>query len=200
MITLHPDMMIGKGLHRECFVHPDNNNLCIKVVTNGNQQETQREQSYYNLLDKKNITWDMLPKFHGNIKTNMGSGAVFDLIRDHDNNTAKTLGHYLKDEELLQENYDYILSALQELKHYLISQNIITMSIKPKNLLFQKQKDGQGKVYIVDNIGNSDLIAISSYSYYFGKKKILRKWINFKNFLIKHYPNNTLVHDLTQKI
>lgn len=200
MINLAAEMMVGKGLHRECFAHPDNDNLCIKIVTNGNQQETQREQSYYKLLDKKDISWTMLPKFYGNLKTNMGNGAVFDLIRDHDSNTAKTLEHYLKDNALLQENHEDILNALQELKRYLIDQNIITMSIKPKNLLFQKQKNDRGKIYIVDNIGNSDLISISSYSYYFGKKKILRKWNNFKNFLVKHYPDNSIVLNIVQKI
>ena len=75
--------MIGKGLHRECFIHPEDINKCIKVVVNGNQQETEREQSYYKFLQKKKIAWDMLPKFYGNIETNMGLGAVFDLIRDH---------------------------------------------------------------------------------------------------------------------
>lgn len=200
MINLSPEMMIGKGLHRECFTHPENKALCIKVVTNGNQQETQREQSYYNLLKKRNISWEMLPEFHDNLETNMGNGAVFELIRDHDNSTSRTLEYYLNNDASIQENSDSIIQALQRLKRYLISQNIITMSIKPKNLLFKKDDDGQGTVYIVDNIGNSDLIKISSYNSYFGKKKILRKWLHFKNSLQKHYPNNSVILNIIEHI
>jgi hypothetical protein len=50
MIALSSETMIGKGLHRECFIHPDDDNKCIKVVVNGNQQETDREQSYLQSL------------------------------------------------------------------------------------------------------------------------------------------------------
>jgi len=200
MITLQPTMMIGKGLHRECFTHPDSDHLCIKVVTNGNQQETEREQQYYQLLEKRDIAWDMLPKFHGNIDTNMGDGAVFDLIRDHDQNTSKTLEFYLNDVQGFDEFSDEIFAALENLKNYLIRENIITMSIKPKNILFQKQKDGSGKIIIIDNIGNSDFFPISSYSRYFGHKKILRKWANFKILLKKHYADKPAVVTLAENI
>jgi len=200
MIELNKEDMIGKGLHRECFPHPDSDNLCIKVVTNGNQQETEREQNYYQLLEKRNIAWDMLPRFHGNIDTNMGSGAVFDLVKDHEMSTSKTLEHYLNDNNISSELYDNLFHALQNLKNYLIRENIITMSIKPKNLLFQKKMDGSGKVIIIDNIGNSDFFPISSYSRYFGKKKILRKWHDFKNLLSKDYANNPRVLTLAEKI
>jgi len=200
MINLKPTMMIGKGLHRECFTHPDSDHLCIKVVTNGNQQETEREQHYYQLLEKRDISWDMLPKFHGNLDTNMGDGAVFDLIRDHDQNTSKTLEFYLNDVQRFDEIADEILAALQNLKNYLIRENIITMSIKPKNILFQKQQNGAGKIIIIDNIGNSDFFPISSYSRYFGQKKILRKWSNFKNLLRKHYADSPAVVALAENI
>jgi len=200
MITLHPKMMIGKGLHRECFTHPDSVHLCIKVVTNGNQQETEREQQYYQLLEKRDIAWDMLPKFHGNIATNMGDGAVFDLIRDPDLNTSKTLEHYLNDDQLFNEFADEIFAALESLKNYLIRENIITMTIKPKNILFQKQQNGTGKIIIIDNIGNSDFFPISSYSRYFGQKKILRKWANFKNLLRKHYADKPAVVTVANNI
>jgi len=193
-------MMIGKGLHRECFTHPDSDPLCIKVVTNGNQQETEREQHYYQLLEKRDISWDMLPKFHGNLDTNMGDGAVFDLIRDHDQNTSKTLEFYLNDVQRFDEIADEILAALQNLKNYLIRENIITMSIKPKNLLYQKWAGLQGRIYIVDNIGNSDLFPISSYSRYFGQKKINRKWAKFKKSLMNDYQKNPIVIDIAQTI
>lgn len=79
MITLSPETMIGKGLHRECFIHPNDKSKCIKVVFYGNQQETRREQSYYKFLEKRRTPWDMLPKFHGNIETNLGSQEQYSM-------------------------------------------------------------------------------------------------------------------------
>lgn len=179
MINLSPSTMIGKGLHRECFTHPDDENKCIKIVVYGNQQETDREQSYYNFLEKRKITWEMLPKFHGNIETNMGPGAVFDLIRDHDGKVSNSLEHYLEDKNYVATHREPILLALTDLKAYLLTNNIITMPIKSKNILYQLKSDSTGILHIVDNIGNADFIPIASYSSFFGNKKITRRWDRF---------------------
>jgi len=183
MITLNSDTKFGKGLHRECFVHPDNDQLCIKVVTYGNQQETEREQNYYKQLQKRNIAWDLLPKFHGNIETSMGSGAVFDLVRDYDGEISKTLEHYLKDAGFIQKNRAQIEFALIELKQYLLKYSVMSMAMKPKNILYQLSESGQGKLFIIDNIGNSDFIPICNYVPYFANKKIIRRWDRFINKL-----------------
>ena len=57
-------------------------NRCVKIVVTGNHKETLREQSYYRLLSKRNISWSMLVQFYGNVETNRGEGAVFELVRD----------------------------------------------------------------------------------------------------------------------
>jgi hypothetical protein len=168
MITLKPSAMIGKGLHRECFIHPEDINKCIKVVVNGNQQETEREQSYYNFLQKKKIAWDMLPKFYGNIETNMGLGAVFDLIRDHNGQVSKSLKHYLKDKEFVDLH-----------RQKLLKYNIITMPIKSKNILYQQTSEKTGTFHIIDNIGNADFFPLATYSSLLGNNKILRRWNRF---------------------
>jgi len=179
MITLNANEKFGKGLHRECFVHPDNDNLCIKVVTYGNQQETKREQGYYKQLQKRNIAWDLLPKFHGNVETTMGPGAVFDLIRDPDGQISKTLEHYLDDQDFVQTHRQQLDSALAELRQYLLKYNIMSMAMKPKNILYQLSKSGQGKLFIIDNIGNSDFIPICNYVPFLANKKIIRRWERF---------------------
>jgi len=179
MITLSPATMIGKGLHRECFIHPDDKNKCIKVVVNGNQQETDREQGYYHLLEKRNISWAMLPRFYGNIDTNMGPGAVFDLIRDHDGNVSNSLEYYLADTAYVVKHKQQLLLALASLKTYLLANNIVSMPIKSKNILYQTKNHATGTLYLVDNIGNADFIPIATYSTYFGNKKIHRRWNRF---------------------
>ncbi|RLA48020.1 MAG: hypothetical protein DRR06_00870 [Gammaproteobacteria bacterium] len=190
MIEINSSALIGKGLHRECYVHPQDKNLCIKVAVNENIKETQREQKYYRFLKRKNICWDMLPKFYGNIDTNMGSGAVFDMIRNHDASVSKTLEHYLDSNENTESHYAGLVQSLALLKAYLLTENIITMTIKPKNILYQELDAENGRLFIVDNIGNSDLLPICNYSKRLGNKKILRKWQRFESSLLKTYPDN----------
>ena len=53
MVTLDKSNLAGKGLHRECYKHPENENLCIKVTVHGNNIETLREMKYYKHLEKE---------------------------------------------------------------------------------------------------------------------------------------------------
>tara|TARA_R110002111_G_scaffold200094_5_gene265500 strand:+ start:2032 stop:2637 length:606 start_codon:yes stop_codon:yes gene_type:complete len=190
MIELKPEGMIGKGLHRECYVHPDNANRCIKVVVLRGEEETRREQAYYKFLQKRQISWEMLPQFYGVEATSMGPGAVFDLVRDADGNVGQTFEHYFESVELTEKNLVGLVGSLQALKSYLFRHNIITMSIKPKNIIYQRQDDKTGTAVIIDNIGNSDAIPIGSYCRYFGKLKMTRKWDKFVKLLKKDYPDN----------
>lgn len=152
-------------------------------MVNGDQQETDREQGYYQLLKKRQIAWDMLPEFHGNIATNMGMGAVFDLIRDHDTQISNSLEYYLKDTNFVAIHRQALITALAELKSYLLKYNIITMHIKPKNILYQRTSEPNGIFHIIDNIGNADCIPLATYSSVFGNKKIQRRWDRFFNAL-----------------
>ena len=190
MIELQPEAMVGKGLHRECYVHPDNPGRCIKVVVLRGEEETRREQAYYKFLQKRQITWEMLPQFYGVEPTSMGPGAIFDLVRDADGQVGKTFEYYFESTELTEQNIEGLITALQALKIYLFDQNIITMSIKPKNIIYQRQNEQTGTAVIIDNIGNSDAIPLASHCRAFGKIKMTRKWNKFIALLKRDYPEN----------
>lgn len=157
------------------------------MVVAGGEAETKREQAYYKLLKKRGVVWDMLPRFHGTVKTNLGCGAIFDLIKDPCGQTSRTLQQHLESETLNKLNAQGLQDHLQNLKNYLIAQNIMTMTIKPKNIVYQKRKHQDDLCVIIDNIGNSDFIRISSHNRYFGKKKIERKWARFINKMVNTY-------------
>ncbi|WP_273178984.1 MULTISPECIES: YrbL family protein [Methylophaga] len=182
MLELSPATLVGKGLHREVHVHPDDDSKCVKVVVLRGKEETRREQAYYRFLQRRNIDWISLPQFYGNEETNMGPGAVFDLIRDDDRQVSKTLAFYLDNLSSTPELVESISQALIKLKRDLLEQNIITMTLKPKNMVLQLRNDGV-RCLIIDNIGNSDIVPISSYVRFFGRKKIERKWGKFKQLL-----------------
>ena len=200
MITLESSSLIGRGLRRECYFHPEDENKCIKVVVAGDHKETAREQSYYRLLEKRNISWKMLARFYGNIETNRGEGAVFELIRDHNEEVSKTLEHYFSANNETDLNYQDLSRALPLLKQYLLKWKIVTMSLKPQNIVYQKINPTQGKLVVIDNIGNSDFIPICNYVDRMAIRKIRRKWQRFEESLSKDYTRSKALQQMLRNL
>jgi hypothetical protein len=196
MLIIDPGKMIGKGLHRECFEHPDNPHWCVKIVVAGNSNENHREAAYYKRLSGRGISWEMLTRFHGLVDTSMGEGAVFDLVKDYTGEVSGTLTRYLASEELTSSYSAVLAGALIALKAYLMENRVITMTLKTKNIVFQRGVDGQGKLVIVDNVGNSDFIPAADYSAFLARLKIQRKWHRFEKVLRESHPGNKVVASL----
>ena len=199
MLELDKNKMIGKGYHRECYVHPEDESRCIKVITHGDLSETNREKSYYQLLAQKNISWQMLPKYYGDVETNMGNGGVFDLIRDFDGSVSKTLVHYFSPEQETTRYYDVFKRAHLTLRSYLLDNCIVTMPIKPKNNLFQRVSEDEGQFLIIDNIGNADFLPVCNYVDFLARAKIKRRWRRYEHNLRRDYPDNKMLHKLVNE-
>lgn len=199
MIELDPTTLIGKGLHRECFVHPLDPSLCIKIVVAGTINENHREASYYRHLARRGISWKMLTRFHTLEATTLGEGAVFDLVRDYEGTVSRTLAHYLGSATLEGSLETALGNALGHLKTYLLDNRIITMTLKPKNILFRLDGPTSGTLVIVDNIGNSDFLPIANYSGALARRKIQRKWRRFEASLLSHYPKSKALLTLASK-
>lgn len=190
MLVLDRSSLIGKGLHRECYVHPEDPRRCIKVVVAGTHDENRREAGYYAMLRRRGISWDMLARFHGLVDTNLGEGAVFDLVRDHDGQVSATLEHYLRTVALTAAHAGVLARALPALKDYLLQNRVVTMTIKPKNILLQRLAAASGRLVLIDNVGNSDFIPLANYSAFLARRKILRKWQRFQQGLRRDYAHN----------
>jgi len=197
MLDLESASVVGKGLHRVCYAHPQDERLCVKVLLQLQSKtpliEAEREAKYYRFLDKKNVPWTMLPKFHGEVLTNRGQGYIFDLIRDYDGEISKTLKHYLASPIETNNYYEGLSAAFDLLRGYLLAWKIVTMTIKAKNILYQKLNQREGRLVIIDNIGHSDFIPVCDYIDFMAERKIRRKWRRFEATLRKEYPQNTFV-------
>jgi hypothetical protein len=187
MLTLESSALIGRGIRRECYFHPEDESKCIKVVVAGDHKETVREQSFYRLLEKRNIAWRMLARFYGNVETNRGEGAVFELIRDYNGAVSKTLEHYFSANNETDRDSQNLCQALHLLKRYLLKWKIVTMSLTPQNILYKKTSEFEGFLVVIDNIGNSDFIPICNYVDWMATRKINRKWQRFEEiFAAEH--------------
>lgn len=204
MINLEENGLVGRGYHRSCYRHPEDSRLCIKVLDGDHQKEADREIAYYRQLERRGAAWEMLARYHGSIETNFGLGQVFDLITDPNGETAKTLEHYMKSQELsghpvsgspasdnlASSNHNdsdkqKLILSLQKLKSYLLDNKIITTEIKPRNIVCQRFGDQEFRSVIVDDIGNTEFIPFSSHISFLGKAKINRKWERFERLLRK---------------
>ncbi|MBA6411526.1 hypothetical protein H2508_00130 [Parahaliea sp. F7430] len=186
MLSLDNAIVLGKGLHRICFQHPNDAALCVKIVYNGNLQESEREQTYYQILQRRLKDWSLIPRFHGTRLTSKGMGAIFDRIHDSDGSTSKTLQHYLDDNNLSHGEQDEILQSLERLYRYQLDNAVVSMNLKPANIAYQKTSTGNHCV-IIDNLGNSDWIPLATHCAPFARLKIKRKWQRFERFF-SHTP------------
>ncbi len=194
MINIDKSNMFGKGNHRECYIHPDNKNLCIKIVVDDSlsDRQNQREQKYYRHLEKRNISWDMISRYHGDVTTSLGEGSVFDLITDQDGDVSKTLSYYLDSKELTEKECNSIAKLLNLLKVYLLEQRVIAR-LAPRNVVCQRKDNEIIQLSIIDNVGNSHFIPICNYDNFLARRKIKKEWNRFVSRMLTSYPNHKVL-------
>ena len=186
MLTLEKSSMIGKGRHRECYLHPEDPDKCVKVVVFGDMKETARELAFYKLLKRRKAPMTMIAKYYGVEETNMGDGHVFELIRDSEGGVSKTLDYYLAG--CMSENtntdvcIDDLRSSIDALKQYMLKEKIVTMTIKSKNIAYQRDMSSK-RLVLVDGIGNSDFFPVCNWVGPLAARKIERRWKRFEEVL-----------------
>lgn len=191
IIQLDDSLLYGQGSHKKCFLHPHNKNLCIKIAYNeGGQKDLIREINYIDVLKRRHKDYSILPKYFGKVNTNLGTGYVFEIIRDYNNGRTQTLEDFITDLNLFSQNYSLIVRLLKELKEKLYKNEIITMVLFPENILFQKTDENNYRVRIVNDMGSAVLIPLEYYFKYFAHTKILRRWKMFLEVLRNKYASH----------
>lgn len=177
-IHLTENLLLGRGAHRECYQHPTNMNLCVKVVynlSNGGEKELRRELSYYNKLNSKIKDWSSITRYYGKVKTNIGTGYLYDQVRNKDGSPSITLRDYLNNNPVSEQ----LKKSLVDLKEYIGKNRLSTMTIKQQNILCQIGDGNTIKLVIVDNLGESTLIPLSKVSKTIFNLRLNKKWRNF---------------------
>lgn len=191
IIQLDDSLLYGQGSHKKCFLHPHNKNLCIKIAYNeGGQKDLIREINYIDVLKRRHKDYSILPKYFGKVNTNLGTGYVFEIIRDYNNGRTQTLEDFITDLNLFSQNYSLIVRLLKELKEKLYKNEIITMVLLPENILFQKTDENTYRVRIVNDMGSAVLIPLEYHFKYFAHTKILRRWKMFLEVLRNKYASH----------
>lgn len=196
MIELTPSLLVAKGGHRHCYSHPEDLTKCVKVLISDEVKEHLLEQKYYNYLIKRNISWEMLPRYYGTVETNLGEGAIFDLIYDFDGQVSKTFEYYLRAEDQASFQSYSFAKAYYGLREYLHQEVVISRRINSCNIVFKRTSEHEGIMVMIDNIGNTDFLPFSNWFKSLGRSKAQRRWDKFDESLKRVFPDSLLIRSI----
>ena len=174
MIKIKEEYYIGQGTYQKCYIHPDNNNLCLKIRKNvrSNKFRIDQEIQYYKKIQKKNTAIPFISKYYGEENTNYGVASVYDLIRDEiTNNVSLSMYDYLiMDKSPFSD--DLFVSELDKLKKKLIKNKIIIRDLTAKNICCKILANKSIELIIIDGVGHRDFIPFVEWIRFFTKRKI----------------------------
>lgn len=168
---------IGQGAERVCYRNPENPYRCVKVSKKSQSKQTRRELKYYRYLARRQVSYAHIPEFYSKVDEGDYLGLETEFVCNHDGSIAPNISYYLR-QPLSANEVDDFYQAIEELKQYLIANNIVPCDLVLSNFLVTRQPDGI-KVMMVDGLGGAELFPVSNYISYFGRQKIERKWRKF---------------------
>jgi hypothetical protein len=116
---------------------------------------------------KPDVAAEVFPRFHGFVLTSLGVGSLQEKLTGQDGGLAPTLAQ-LRDENQLAEHHKLRLS---ELARRMDASHIVVNDIHAKNLVFS-----QDRFFIVDGVGDRNVVRLRSLSPGFNRRSQNRKW------------------------
>lgn len=178
MILLEQENFIGEGANQKCYFHHENDKLCIKIAKpNIKIKKLLNEINYSKRISKRKqkIEYPFFARLHQQVETNLGSGFVYDLIRDEStNNVSKTMADYLMEkdktfsDEVLEKAFSRLIKMMAKYK-------VIVKDLYANNICCKILADGSIELVLVDGFGHKDKIPLVDYSSFLSKKKIERR-------------------------
>jgi hypothetical protein len=174
-ILLSATEYIGAGTDRACYRHPSRPECCIKILLpERHPRRFRREIRYYRRLAFRRIDWQRMTRYHGTVRTNLGKGAIFDLVLDYDGGVSKSLEFYLHRED--PGFGDWAIRELNALTRKFYDDWIVFHDLNPGNLLVQRLGAGNRRLVVIDGIGHNHFLSVANYSPTFARRKLVRVW------------------------
>jgi hypothetical protein len=178
-ILLNGSDKIAESTTRDCYLHPEDPDLIIKILRKspgrGRQNANDQEWRSYQYLLKRFGKQDIFVACHGFVDTALGRGLVFDCVRDADGIVSRRL-----EDVLLDRRYDpaRVESAVGWFCNELIEKEIPLFDLNLHNILIQVGADGAYHPVSIDiksKFNNYEFIPFSSYIPFFARRKVRRR-------------------------
>jgi hypothetical protein len=175
MLSLPPQLFVAEGTDRKCFRHPTDDKRCIKVLhPDTGSGRFWRELRYYRCLQRRGVAFRHLTPYRGLVDTNLGRGAVFDLVLDDDARISRSLHHYLLSSD---PGFNaWVVEEMERLQQDLYDQWIVFHDLNPTNILVKRLGYDEYRMVVIDGIGHNHFVPLASYSARFARKKLVRVW------------------------
>lgn len=203
-IESHSPVLILRNLEpfaiggtRLCFIHPTDSSKCIKVLRDDRTPAKRREQTQgvkkfrslkhwddqrkeklaYECLQRNASArvWQHIPMYFGTIATDLGLGIVTQVFRNYDATFPQNL------DQAVPQGIDAPLRlAVETFIVWLKEELVITRDLLPHNIIAVRDSPSSCRLVIVDGLGNSEWIPVSTWSAWFARRKIQRKITKFK--------------------
>ncbi|MDJ0833080.1 MAG: YrbL family protein [Gammaproteobacteria bacterium] len=178
--------LIGEGSRRFCYRYPGNEHLCIKIPMakkNGFKQQN-REVRYYQKLKKRGVPTERITHYHGQVDTNLGTGYVYDAIRDFDGSPSLQLIDYMRQQPERGAEY---LAILGQLEDYLFRYRVIIYDLSAWNILCRRDENDALEPFIIDGVGDIVAIPVFNLSDRLVRQKIQRRWMRMIRYLTQNF-------------
>jgi len=200
-LILNDELFIGMGGQQKTFIHPTDPSKCVKIAYayNGTNRDIKKELRYRRVCADKLKNSRLITKYFGEVPTNMGTGYVYERVRDFNGNTSKDLGVFLKELSTDAESLKVVENILLGFKEDFMRERIVIVDRNITNLMVQETAQGVYQVRIVDNIGTPVLIPLVYYFQFAAKWKARRTWNTWVDDLVKNFPQFVLP-ELAEKL
>ena len=187
----------AQGGNRLCFVHPEDDQRCIKVRRpDFTLEERRRKKGFpknlkplssfddnreeYLVMQQLMRTYgervfQHISRCFGFVDTDYGKGLVSELIRDHDGAISQTLKKYLWDHGLTEE----VQSAIANLCRLWEQEMVPSRDLLLHNIVVQQGREGLiSRLVVIDGLGSAGLIPFHWLPTAQRKRKVARKTAN----------------------
>jgi hypothetical protein len=166
---------VGAGTDRECYRHPARPEYCIKILLpERHPRRFRREIRYYRRLAMRRLDWRRTTRYHGMVNTNLGKGAIFDLVLDYDGSVSQSLESCLDRRDPAFD--DWAVHDLNALTREFYHRWVVFHDLNPANLLVQRLDAEHKRLVVIDGIGHNHFLSVANYSPAFARRKLVRVW------------------------
>jgi hypothetical protein len=149
-IPLKLSERVGVGGDRECWRHPINPSLCIKVAKpNPDRFQNAIEFHYAQYLERRNVSGRHMTRVHGWVQTNRGHGLIVDMVQQPDGQPCMTLPDALRSGTITQAE---AAGLVGEAFDWLVAHKVVLADCGGGNLLVRWSQQGSYLVF-VDGLG-----------------------------------------------
>lgn len=137
--------IIGHGATRECWQHPLNDNLCVKVNLKSRKNNSLLYEIHvYERI--KNLLPGFIPVIHSElVETEKGPGLVCEVLRDDDGTISPSLSEYLEK----GGDGKGILNPLNRIIIRMIVRDVFFLDLNKGNFVVQTL-NGKKKIIMID--------------------------------------------------